>query len=301
MISKGIQTDGNKEWQWVVVSHPDSKETENLIGQYGLMPQLSDLYNEKEIAMFHPSPSTRYPQAVLIHLPLWEERELGRLAEADRAVTLILSKNILICFVPLTVHKTMTDEFLSVSSLSLFVYTRITEEYRKFCNELERLKKRIEKLEQEAREKSDRKVLLKLASLEQEIVILSRRLDDYEETLTLFLNNEEVTAFLDVEHREIIRLKIKKAGHTVHLYKELVESTSGLLSDSIDNKLNSIMEYLASWALVISIPTLIFSLFGINTGGLIGRDTPFGSWLVIALAVFISILAAQYLKKKDFK
>ncbi|MDZ7834697.1 MAG: hypothetical protein U5K84_04500 [Alkalibacterium sp.] len=40
MISKGMQTDGNKEWEWVVVSHPDSKMTETCIGQYGLMPAL---------------------------------------------------------------------------------------------------------------------------------------------------------------------------------------------------------------------------------------------------------------------
>ncbi|MFO8070069.1 MAG: CorA family divalent cation transporter [Alkalibacterium sp.] len=83
--------------------------------------------------------------------------------------------------------------------------------------------------------------------------------------------------------------------------QEVVIVSSGLLSDSIDNKLNTIMEYLQTWALVISVPTLIFSLFGINTGGLIGRETPYESWIVIVIAILLGIVTAWGLRRKEFK
>lgn len=80
----------------------------------------------------------------------------------------------------------------------------------------------------------------------------------------------------------------------------MIDTTGGLISDMLDSKLNGIMEYLDSAQLVIAIPTLIFSLWGINTGGLIGKDTPLGSLSVVIFAILLGWTTYLYLKKKEY-
>ena len=63
------------------------------------------------------------------------------------------------------------------------------------------------------------------------------------------------------------------------------------------NNLNIIMKILTSVTLVISVPTLIASFWGMNTGVPL-EGKPWGFWVVLAISVAISAILALFLHKK---
>ena len=65
----------------------------------------------------------------------------------------------------------------------------------------------------------------------------------------------------------------------------------------ISNNLNIIMKILTSVTLVISVPTLIASFWGMNTG-VPFEDKPWGFWIVFAISIVVSTVLALFLHKK---
>ncbi|OJF93764.1 CorA family divalent cation transporter [Alkalibacterium sp. 20] len=301
MLTKGQRMGEHTQVDWMVLSNPTSLEHQTLMTELGLPSPFFERKQEKEMASFHSYYTHLNEEGFVLHIPLWEGEDFSRLTMASHSLTSYFTPKGILIWTEKNQHEQAVSAVERAIAPINYIYDEIMKEYRKLSIVLDKLQKRIVDMESQTKIKANRDVLLQLTTLEQEVVIVSSRLDDYEESLNRFLNHLLVKRSLSVNYREDIRLAIKKAHFRIHLYKDLVESTSGLLSDSIDNKLNTIMEYLQTWALVISIPTLIFSLYGINTGGLIGRETPHQSWVVILIAVLLGAVTAWWLKKKEFK
>ena len=67
----------------------------------------------------------------------------------------------------------------------------------------------------------------------------------------------------------------------------------------ISNNLNIVMKFLASVTIVLSIPTIVASLWGMNVGGLPFANNPLGFLIVMIIAFLSSLVAWILLKKKD--
>ena len=68
----------------------------------------------------------------------------------------------------------------------------------------------------------------------------------------------------------------------------------------MDSRLNHLMKYLDSAALIIAIPALISGIWGMNIGGLPGKDTNYGFWILVLLSVILTITWGIFLKKKKY-
>ncbi|WP_311925019.1 CorA family divalent cation transporter [Enterococcus dongliensis] len=47
-------------------------------------------------------------------------------------------------------------------------------------------------------------------------------------------------------------------------------------------------------------PALISGIWGMNTGGLPGKESHFGFFMVVAVAVLLAIIVGIHIKRKDF-
>lgn len=191
--------------------------------------------------------------------------------------------------------------------------------YGNYIGVLQQQKQKIDRIYTHAKDSTDRKLLIELTDIEQNLVYLEQTLGDQNEVLQMMLKHKGFSSLVGdndlkntasseepVEHNlernewNKVIVRIETALKMVHLYRELMNSTSGLISDMMDSKLNNIMEQLQTIALILTVPTMIFSLWGINTGGLIGRGQPWGSVAVVGLAIILGILTWVWLDKKQF-
>lgn len=191
--------------------------------------------------------------------------------------------------------------------------------YGEYMEELKRQKQAIDQVYAQAKDSMERTLLIELTDIERNLVYLEQTLIDQNETVEMVLKQKRFQTLTEKEwmekvyqdegkrapqlkedHVHKVTVRMETALKMVRLYRELVNSTSGLISDMMDNKLNNIMEQLQTISLILTVPMMIFSLWGINTGGLIGRGVPWGSAAVVLLAILLGIATWIWLDRKEF-
>lgn len=78
----------------------------------------------------------------------------------------------------------------------------------------------------------------------------------------------------DQELLEDVIIENRQAIEMTQIYRDIINGTRELMSTVINNRLNNVMKYLAAITIVMSIPTIISGLWGMNVGG---KWMPFSS------------------------
>ena len=91
----------------------------------------------------------------------------------------------------------------------------------------------------------------------------------------------------------------KQAIEMCNIYSNVLSETMNVFASIISNNQNQVMKYLTSVTIVISIPTLISGMLGMNVGGIPFFDSPNGFFYMCIIVLFITILVIAYLRKND--
>ncbi len=104
----------------------------------------------------------------------------------------------------------------------------------------------------------------------------------------------------DQELLEDVIIENKQAIEMTGIYRDIINGTRELLSSVINNRLNNVMKYLAAITIVMSIPTIISGLWGMNVSGkwMPFSDTPFGFGIICILTLVICIAVMVVLHKR---
>lgn len=143
-------------------------------------------------------------------------------------------------------------------------------------NALLKYKPEIDKLDRGARKTIENDELRRLTNLIRKLVFFEHTMNDQNDTLAAFLESPAVE---DIDRQVILdtQTKQRRLNKAIHIFRDLLESISGLFTAMMDNNLNHLMKFLDSAALVIAIPALVTGFMGMNVGGLPGRATPTAS------------------------
>ena len=103
----------------------------------------------------------------------------------------------------------------------------------------------------------------------------------------------------DLDLLEDAIIESKQGIETANIYREILSSLSDTYATVISNNLNGIMKFLAGITIVTTIPTMIASFMGMNVplGNISSNDN--AVFIIISIAILLSILVAIILKKKD--
>ncbi len=95
---------------------------------------------------------------------------------------------------------------------------------------------------------------------------------------------------LDADLIEDVNIEMTQARETTSIYSNILESTMDTYQSIINNNMNTIMRTLTSVTIILMLPTLVASFFGMNLVN--GMETsPVGFIVAIILSVIISILS----------
>lgn len=103
----------------------------------------------------------------------------------------------------------------------------------------------------------------------------------------------------DLELLEDVVIENKQAIEMTQIYRDIINGTRELMSTVINNRLNNAMKYLAAITIVMSIPTIISGMWGMNVSAewMPLSDTPYG-FGILTLAIVIICVAAMIILKK---
>lgn len=105
--------------------------------------------------------------------------------------------------------------------------------------------------------------------------------------------------FYDPELQEDVEIEIRQAVEMANIYSDILSGMMDAYASVISNNLNVIMKQLTAISIILMIPTLIASLYGMNVPNIF-QESHIG-FLVIRLGSFgISFLAAILFRKKKW-
>ena len=102
---------------------------------------------------------------------------------------------------------------------------------------------------------------------------------------------------LDADLIEDVNIEMTQARETTNIYSNILESTMDTYQSIINNNMNTIMRTLTSVTIILMLPTLVASFFGMNLiNGM--ENSPIGFIVAIVISVLISVLSLLVFRHK---
>ncbi|HII91753.1 MAG TPA: magnesium transporter CorA family protein [Methanosarcina sp.] len=166
---------------------------------------------------------------------------------------------------------------------------------------LRRIDKASDKIESKLHKSLKNEELIQLLGLEKSLVYFSTSLKSNEIVLEKILRSTPVKMYPeDTDLLEDVIVENKQAIEMANIYSNILTGTMDAYASVISNNLNIVMKFLTSATIVLSVPTMVASFFGMNV------DVPFENnphafvIIFIISLVFSTILALTMLRKQLF-
>ncbi len=168
-----------------------------------------------------------------------------------------------------------------------------------YLNDLKKINKEAENTVVALQKSMRNKELIQLLDYQNSLVYITTSLKANElvmekmargKVLKSYEEDDEILEDAIIENRQAIEMG--------KIYSDILSGTMDAHASIISNNLNGVMKLLASITIVLSLPTLIASIWGMNVP-LPFANNPHGFIIVVAISVLISVIAFIWLKKKD--
>lgn len=240
---------------------------------------------------------------ILVDIPTLEERN-----NKDRYVTIpmgiIIAKEILItvCLVETPILKSFMDG--RVRDFYTFKKTRFILQilYRNastFLQHLRTIDRKSEEIEQKLHISTQNRELIELLELEKSLVYFTTSLRSNEVVLEKMLKIESIKRYPEDEDLlgDVI-IENKQAIEMANIYSGILSGTMDAFASIISNNLNIVMKFLAAITIVLSIPTMIASFYGMNFAVIPGGNHPFGFYITTFSALVLTFVTVLIFRKK---
>ena len=139
--------------------------------------------------------------------------------------------------------------------------------------------------------------LLRLMKLEKSMVYFNTSIRGNEVMLTKLQSIFQEPVYMDNELVEDVETELKQAHLTVNIYSDILTGTMDAFASIISNNVNTIMKRMTSISIILMVPTLIASFYGMNVT-LPGDDYPYTYILLLGVMAVICIVAIWRLQKR---
>ena len=168
-----------------------------------------------------------------------------------------------------------------------------------FLNLLKKINKETEIAENVLKNSMKNKELLKLLSLEKSLVYFTTSLKANEVVMEKTLRGKIIKLYEEDEDiLEDAIIENKPAIEMSKIYSDILNGTMDAYASIISNNLNGVMKFLTSITIILSIPTMVASFWGMNVRVPM-QDNIFGFLIITSVSILAAIIAMIWLKKKD--
>ena len=168
-----------------------------------------------------------------------------------------------------------------------------------FLKYLKKVNKRIKLAEDNLEKSIKNEELQTLLQLEKCLVYFITSLKGNNVLFNRIRNIKSESDNFDLELLEDVDIELKQAQEMSKIYSDILSGMMDAYASVISNNLNVVMKRLTSISIILMIPTLIASLYGMNVPNAL-ENNPYGLWIVILVSVVLSITGVFLFKKKNF-
>ena len=298
------QRDEAENGCWIALTDPTATEILEIAEKYNIDPDhLKAPMDEEERSRIEYEETY---SLVLVDIPVIEERNekdwygtipLGIITHNEVIITVCLEETpVLTAFMDGRVKEFYT---YWKTRFILQVLYRNASQYLQYLRIID---KKSEHLGENLHKSQQNQELIELLELEKSLLYFTTSLRSNEVVLEKLLRSEKFKKYPeDTELLEDVIVENKQALEMANIYSGILNSTMDAYASIISNNLNIVMKFLATITIVLSIPTMVASFYGMNVNhtGMPFADHPYGFWIVLGFAGLLAGAAAWIFSKKD--
>ncbi len=283
---------------WISVTDPTAQEVQQLIEGYGLDSGFvrSSLDEEESSRIEREDDQTLIIVDTAMSEIQTEETilfytvPLGIIITQDYVFTISLKHNQVLRDMADGVVKGVQTRMKTRFVMQLLL--RITAIY---LQDLKQIDKTSYIMEQKLSSAMKNKELIQMLELEKSLVYFSTSLKANEVTIEKLLRGRTIKLYdEDQDLLEDVLIEVRQAIEMSNIYSGIISSMVEAFGSVISNNLNIVMWRLTVVTIIMSIPTMIFSFYGMNTAHLPVPDT----WFPTLISVLVTLLTAYIMLKQ---
>ncbi len=171
------------------------------------------------------------------------------------------------------------------------------QRYLLYLRQIDRMSNYVEK---QLHESMKNKELIQLMDLEKSLVYITTALKANQVVLEKILRINIIKKYSEDEDLlEDVIIENKQAMEMANIYSGILSGTMDAFASIISNNLNIVMKLLTSITILMAIPTMFSSFFGMNVANLPFSGSPFGFWIILGISVCTSAIVGFILAKKS--
>ena len=286
---------------WISVIEPNPQEIKELIEVYGLDSGFvrSSIDEEESSRIEREDDQT----LVIVDTPVSSVDDDKNLLFYTLPIGIILTDDYV--FTISSKETRILDEAVNGSIRNLqpklktrFVLQLLLRIATLFLVYLKQIDKTSSAAEQELHDAMKNELLMQLLALEKSLVYFSTSLKANEATIEKIFRGRVIKLYdEDQDLLEDVLIEMKQAIEMASIYTGILSSMMDGFSSVISNNLNLVMWRLTIITIIMAIPTMVYSFYGMNTANLPLAETWFPSVLSVLLTLIVAVLLLKTKKK----
>ena len=298
------QVNEAQEGCWIAMINPTATEILEMAAEYGIeQDDLRAPLDEEERSRI--AFEDNYVM-ILVDVPIIEERNdkdwFGTIP-----MSVVLTDDIIftVCLEDTPVLSAFMDgrirNFFTYKK-TRFILQILYKNATMYLHYLRIIDKKSEIVEEKMHGSTRNEELMELMELEKSLVYFTTSLRSIEVVLEKLMKSDSINHYPEDEDLlEDVINENKQAIEMANIYSGILSSMVDAYASVISNNMNSIMKFLTTVTIVLTIPTMIFSAYGMNlkSVGMPFADGDWGFAVVILMSLILSLVVAFIFSKKD--
>lgn len=288
------------EWKadsWINIEEPDDDDLKFLSGELGI-PE-SFLESPADIDERPRVDSEAGWLLTILRVPM-----PGQSADAPYVtvpIGIMTGRDVV---VTLCYHKTeMIDDFIEytrrrsivVEHRQDFILRLLFSSTYWFLAYLKDINDKVSAAEKELRRSVQNRDLLNMMHMQKTLVYFS----------TAITGNESLIERLgkvygddyDADLLDDLEIELRQADNTVSVYSSILAGTMDSYASIISNNVNQIMKRMTSITIILMVPTLVASFYGMNVSNLLLAGMPGSFFIIVGISVALTAVAYLWLRR----
>ena len=283
---------------WVNLTYPSEDELNTVAATLGVEPTfLRAALDEEETSRI----DTEDGQTLLIiDVPAVEKDDAVVYSTLPLGIIVTEKHIITVCLKESSIIKDFQDglvrnaETQKRTSFILYMLLRVAKRFLQYLKQIDKI---YNYMERQLYKSQRNKELIQLLDLEKSLVYFNTSLKANEVTLEKILRGRIITLYEeDHDLLEDVLIEVRQAIEMANIYSSIISGMMDAFASVISNNLNVIMKVLTSITILLTIPNIFFSFYGMNVANL-----PLDQfwWFPLALSGVVILVVAIILKKRD--
>ena len=297
------ELDNIEEGSWIDLSMPTDEEVNEVIKETKVDEHLiKSVLDEEETSHI----DTEFDQLLIsLNMPFTEVNSKGKLYSTmpigiisvnNYIITISLGSFSLLDM--LSKKKTIVGE-ISTYKKSRLIFQILYITSSEFINYLTYISKDMDTFEDNLTKSVSNSELLKLVNYQKSMIYFNNSLKSNESVMERLSRGKLIKLYdEDEDILEDAVIENKQAIEMSTTYTEILNGLTDVFGTIVSNNLNNVMKLLTSITFIISIPTLVASILGMNV--IFPFDTGVtGFYIIMLLTLIISVIVTIWLKKRN--